>query len=394
MTDSNTAAEAAAQTSTGAPTPQGDIDLIDLTLPLASHWRSLILVPVAAVLLAYAATYLVKPLYTAGTTFLPPQQQQSMAASALSSLGALAGISSGASKSPAEQFVALMNSVTVQDRLIDRYKLMALYDEPLRFKAREALAKRSAFDIGKKDGLISIAVQDTDPQRAAAIANDYVAELRRMTATLAISEAQQRRVFFEGRMAQAKDKLVAAQTTLQESGFSLGALRSEPKAAAEAYASLRAQLTTAQIRLQMLRSSMAESSPELMQVKAAVTTLQEKINALEANAAPDDTRQGDYVSKYREFKYEETLFEQMARQYEIARVDEAREGALIQVVDAATPPERRSSPKRVMIALGVGLATFLLYAVALVVRGRWRASLEDERFAARVAVLRSALRRH
>jgi uncharacterized protein involved in exopolysaccharide biosynthesis len=377
-----------------APAPAApEVDMIDLAYPLAARWRSLILVPIAATAIAYGGTWLIKPMYTATTTFLPPQQQSSMAASALSSLGALAGLGGAAVKSPAEQYVSLMQSVGVSDRMIDRYKLMSLYDVRYREEARKKLAKRSTFSIGKKDGLITVDVEDTDPNRAAQMANDYVEELRRMNSRLAISEAQQRRMFFEAQMQEVKGKLVLAQQALQESGFTLGALKAEPRAAAESYASLRAQLTTAQVKLEMLRASLSDTNPEVIQQKTLVQALQDKTDALEASVAPDASKQGDYVGKYREFKYEETLFEQMARQYEIARVDEAREGALIQVVDPAQPPERRSSPKRTLIALGVGVVVGLLYAVGLVVRDRWRASLGDERFAARVEGLRAVTRR-
>lgn len=368
-------------------------DAIDLLMPIASHWRSVLAAPVLAALLACGATWLVRPIYTAGTTFLPPQQQQSSAASALSSLGALAGLAGGAAKSSAEQFVSLMQSVGVADRLIDRYKLIPAYDVRYRDQARRELAKRSSFKVGKKDGLITIEVDDTDPKQAAAIANDYVTELRRMTSELAISEAQQRRVFFERQMQQTRERLVAAQIALQDSGFNLGALKSEPKAAAETYAGLRAQLTTAEVKLQMMRSTLSETNLDVVQQRAIVQSLKVKTDALEASVAPDGTQQSNYVGKYRDFKYEETLFEQMSRQYELARIDEAREGALIQVVDAAQPPERKSRPNRLSIALLVGLLVAVLHPILLIVRDRYRAALRDGRTAERLHRLRESMRR-
>jgi uncharacterized protein involved in exopolysaccharide biosynthesis len=372
---------------------KADVDMIDIAYPLATSWRSLILVPAAATLLVYGATFLLKPLYTGSTTFLPPQQQGNLAASALSSLGALGAIAGASIKSPAEQYVSLMQSTGIADHMIDRFHLMSQYDARYREDARKKLAKLTSISVGKKDGLITVEVEDIDPKRAAAMANSYVDELRLLTSHLAVSEAQQRRAFFENQMQLTKDKLVAAQQAMQESGFTLGALKAEPRAAAESYANLRAQLTTAEVKLEMMRSSLAETNAEVVQQKAVVQSLQAKTDALEASIAPDNSKESDYVGKYREFKYQETLFEQMARQYEIARVDEAREGALIQVVDPAQPPERRSSPKRTMIALGAGMATALLYAMWLVLRDRFRSSLGDERFAGRVARLHAATRR-
>jgi len=360
-------------------------------LPLAARWRSVLLVPAAAAVLGYGATYLVRPIFTAHAMFLPPQQQQSGAAAALSSLGALAGLAgNAAARSPAEQFVSLMQSDRVTDRLIDRYKLIERYDERYRIEARKELARRSNFVVGKKDGLITVQVEDEDPKTAAALANNYVSELRVVTSQLAISEAQQRRVFFQTQLEQVKDKLVAAQTSLQASGFNPGAINAEPRAAAETYASLRAQLTTAQVKLQALRSTLADTNGEVLRQRALVEALQAKTDEQEAAAAPTDSRQADYIGKYREFKYQETLFDQMARQYELARVDEAREGALIQVVDAAQPPERKSRPKRVLIGLGAGFAVGLLYALWLVGRARWQAALADEAFARQVAAMRTA----
>ncbi|HEY8974037.1 MAG TPA: Wzz/FepE/Etk N-terminal domain-containing protein [Burkholderiaceae bacterium] len=395
MTDPHLGAAPAADPAAAAPAPAAPrrADIVDLLLPLTSRWRSLLVVPVVAALLAAGATFLVKPTYSSSVTFLPPQQQNT-AASALSSLGALAGISTGSGKSSADQMVSLMTSIDATDRLIDKYHLLEVYDKRWREQARIELGKHSDFRIGKKDGLITVSVEDTDRARAAAMANDYVAELRRMTSALAVSEAQQRRMFFEAQLKQTKDRLVAAQLALGQSGFDIGALKSEPKAAAETYANLRAQLTTAQVKLQMLRSSRSETNVEVLQQKAVVDELQQKTDALEASTKPDASNQPDYVGKYREFRYQETLFDQMARQYELARIDEAKEGALIQVVDPARPAERKSGPRRLRIAIEAGVAALLLFALGLVVRDRWRMAAGDPHVAQRLRVLRDSLRRH
>jgi len=394
MTDMHTGAGRAAEPplATPAPVAQRKADFVDLLLPLTSNWRSLLGVPLAAGAFAAAASFLVSPTYTSSVTFLPPQQQNT-AASALSSLGALAGISTGSGKTSADQMVSLMQSVDATDHLIDKYHLLAVYDKRWREQARTELDKHSAFRIGKKDGLITVSVEDADRARAAAIANDYVAELRRMTSVLAVSEAQQRRMFFEAQLQQTKERLVAAQLALGESGFDNSALKSEPKAAAETYANLRAQLTTAQVKLQLLRSSRSESNIDVMQQKAVVKELQDKTDALEATSQPDAANQSDYVGKYREFKYQETLFDQMARQYELARIDEAKEGALIQIVDAAKPPERQSGPRRLRIAMETSILAFVLYALGLVVRDRWNAAATNPQVAQRLRVLRDSLGR-
>ncbi|MBN8507191.1 MAG: lipopolysaccharide biosynthesis protein [Burkholderiales bacterium] len=369
------------------------IDLLELMLPLLESWKLWLFGSIAAGLVALGVAFIVPPIFTARTSLLPPQQQQSAMASALSSLGGLAGLTglSGAVKSPADQYVALMQSVTVQDRLIDQFDLMRVYGEKLRFDARRTLETNTRVSVGKKDGLLVVEVDDESPQRAADLANAYVEELRRLTSTLAVSEAQQRRAFFEKELKAARDQLAAAQKVLQASGFDVAALRAEPRAAAENYARLKAQITAAEVRAQVLRGTLAEGSPELRQQLDQLAALRTQLARLER--AADGAAATDYVSAYREFKYREALFELFARQYELARVDESREGALIQVVDAALPPERKSRPKRAVIALLATFGAFLLLGIAILIRHHWREAARDPARSPQLARLRAAIGR-
>lgn len=357
------------------PTDQDEVHA--LLAPLLSGWRTLAASTVIAGALALGATYIIPPTFTAQTSFLPPQQQQSSAASTLASLGALASLagSSGAIKSPAEQYIALMQSVTVTDRLIDQFKLMDVYAAKLRSVARKRLSDNVRILAGKKDGLIYVEVDDVDPQRASDIANRYVEELRSMTATLTLTEAQQRRGFFETQLKQTRDRLTAAQQSLQSSGFSAGDLRSEPRAAAEAYARLKAEQTSAEIRLRALRSSLADNAPEVVRARAMLSGLGSQIAKLEEASADRPQQQNGYVSKYRDYKYEEALFDIFARQYELAKTDESREGALIQVIDPAMPPDRRSKPRRGVTALGGAMAGLFISIIAIVVISRRKTRL-------------------
>ena len=354
---------------------EGDegMDLFELLSLFAKHVKLLLAGPVLAGGVAFGVASLLTPTFTATTTFLPPQQQQSTAASALASLGQLAALAgaAGVTRAPADQYVALMQSATVSDRIVERFGLMQEYDVKLRMHARKALSGNVRITVGKKDGLIVVEVDDKSPQRAADIANQFVDELRYMTSTIAVSEAQQRRVFFEHQLVQTKDKLTAAQQALQASGFGEGAIRAEPRAAAEGYARLRAEVTAAEVRLQTMRGSFAEDTPEIRLQQATLSALRGQLARLEQSGAGRGDSQ-DYVSKYREFKYQEALFELFSRQYELARVDESREGALIQVVDKATVPEWKSKPKRALIAIGAALATALLLVVFVLARESWR----------------------
>jgi uncharacterized protein involved in exopolysaccharide biosynthesis len=385
-------AEDAKKNAPGSPGQDG-VSLVDLVLPLIESWKLWVFGSLAVGVLALGASWLMTPTFTARTSLLPPQMQQSGMASALASLGGLAGLAGTAAgmRNPADQFVALMQSVTATDRLIDQFQLLQVYEAKYRFEARRALEQYTRITVGKKDGLISVEVDDESPQRAADMANAYVEELRRMTSVLAVSEAQQRRVFFEKELKEARDQLGKAQQELQASGFNVGALRAEPKAAAESYARLKAEITAAEVRMQVLRGTMADSSPEVQRQLAQLSALRAQLARLEQAA---DVNVGpDYLSKYREFKYRETLFDLFARQYEIARVDESREGALIQVVDVATPPEYKSKPKRLFIAVAATLLSLLLLGMFIVVRHFWRESAVDPDAAEKVARVRAAFGR-
>jgi uncharacterized protein involved in exopolysaccharide biosynthesis len=383
---------------TNAPAPEGfqdeddaGIDLLDLALPLLQHWKLLVAAPLLAGVVALGGTYLIQPSFTSRTVFLPPQQHQSAAASALASLGALSGLAGAAAgvKSPADQYVALLQSVTVADRLVDEFKLMQVYESKFRFQARKALAENARVTLGKKDGLITVEVDDVDPQRAADMANRHVDELRRLTSGLALTEAQQRRAFFEGQLKKTRDDLTTAQQALQASGFNPGALKAEPRAAAEAYARLKAEVTAAEVRLQTLRRNLSDTTPEVAQAVTMLAALRAELAKAEASTDPSGSQ--DFISKFREFKYQETLFELFSRQYELARLDESREGALIQVVDVAKPAEHKSKPKRAITALATTLAAGLLLSAFVIVRHFWRQSAARPERAAKLAQLRAAL---
>jgi uncharacterized protein involved in exopolysaccharide biosynthesis len=366
------------------------IDLIAILTVWGRNKAILLGVPILVGAVTLAATFLIKPVYTARTVFLPPQQQQSAAASAMASLGAITSLAGlgGSTKTPGDQYVALMQTANVEDRIVDRFKLMELYDVKYRFQARRQLRTNAKILLGKKDGLITVEVDSTDPRLAADIANQYVAELRRLTSDLALTEAQQRRSFFEAELSKTKDKLAAAQESLQASGFTAGALRAEPKAAAEGYARVKAELTAAEIRLQALRQTLTDASAEVQKQSSVVASLTAEVHRLESQAAPaSDT---GYLGKYREYKYQEALFEIYAKQFELARLDESRDGGAMQIVDVATVPEYKSKPGRLTWGMVAGFLTFALLAIFLPLRASWRSALEEPSSALRLRALSDA----
>ena len=312
------------------------------------------------------------PTFTARTTLLPPAQQQSLASAALGSLGALGSLAAapGVLKNPADQYAGLLLSVTVTDRMIDAFDLMSVYAVNFREDARRGLGQRTLVSIGRRDGLMTIEVEDRDRARAAAMANRYVAELRRLSNELALTEAQQRRRFFESQLDATRKKLEQAQAGLQASGLSQGVLRAEPKAAAENYARLRAEAEASAVRLRMLRVSLADAAPEVQQQLGMLAALRERLAQAELNT--DSGGSTSYLSVFREFKYQESLFDLLSRQFEMARVDEARDGTLLQVVDAAQPPERRSRPRRTELVAMTAAVSLVLLVLIVLARLAWR----------------------
>lgn len=344
------------------------VSLGELAGMLASRWRLLVAAPLLVGAAALGASYLIPPTYTARTVFLPPQQAQSAAASALASLGALSGLAGMSTKTTADQYVSLMQSVNVQDRLVDRFKLMQEYEAKYRFAARRALSENVRIILGKKDGLITVEADSKNPQLAADIANAHVEELQRLTGELALTEAQQRRVFFERELGKTRTQLAQAQLELQQSGFNAGALKTEPKAAAENYARIKAEATAAEVKLQTLRRSLADATPEVQQQQALLNALRVQLDKLEASNRTDSANSTGYIGRYRDYKYQEALFELFSKQYELARLDESRDNGIIQVIDKASLPEYKSKPKRSLIAIGATLMALVLLAAGIVFR--------------------------
>jgi uncharacterized protein involved in exopolysaccharide biosynthesis len=370
-----------------------EISILDLLVVAAENLRLLIFGPLLAGLIALGYAYTITPTFTARTSFLPPEKQQSVATAALAQLGPLAGAAALASglKNPADQFVSLLKSVTVADSLIDRFKLMELYETAFRQNARKALGGNTKISAGK-DGLIVVVVDDISPQRAADIANAYVSELQSLMGRLALTEAQKRRVFFEDQLERTKTRLTAAEQALGAIGISASAINAEPEAAVAAVARLQAQVTAQEVRLAAMRSYLTESAPQFQQAQIELRALRAQLGK-SAAGNPTATSAGGYIEKYRDFKYQETLFKLFVQQFELAKIDEAREGAVIQVVDVAFPPEHKSKPSKAKIAVLTTLATGLLLLMWVFVRNAIDNSAAHPEGAGKLAAIRGGVLR-
>lgn len=351
-------------------------DVHHIVRAVLAAWRLIVAVTLVSGAIAYGITLVLPPVFTARTSFIPPQPQSAPSA-ALASLATLQSLTGAAgARNLIEQQVSLLRSTSIADRIIERFDLMKVYEENFRVDARRKLSDNVRVTPGRRDGMIYLEVDDEDPRRAAEMASAFVDELGTLTSRLALTEAQQRRAFFETQVRTTRENLDAAQRRLQAIGFGPGALNAEPRASAEAFARLQAQVTASEVRVRAMRLSLTDEAPELQREMAVLNGLKEQRRALEsADASRSDDR---YVSAFREFKYHEALLEVLARQYEISRIDESREGTGLQVVDTATRPEKRSWPKRTMTAVVVALIAFLLVTALIALRASRTRPAEPE----------------
>jgi uncharacterized protein involved in exopolysaccharide biosynthesis len=265
-------------------------------------------------------------------------------------------------------YVAMFKSRIVEDAMIDRYGLMQEYHKKYRSDARKKFEHYSIVDGSGKDGLIHISVDDHDPQRAADLANGYVDQFRNLSEHLAITEAGQRRLFFEKQLQQANQSLADAEESLKETEQKTGliAIDAQTRALIESAASLRAQVAAKEVQIQGMQTYATGENAQLVEAQQELDTLRTQLARL---GGGNDNSGGiivpkgqmteagvEYVRKLRDVKYYETIFDILARQFELAKLDEAKEGAIVQVVDPATVPDKRSFPKRTIIVI---LATFV-----------------------------------
>jgi uncharacterized protein involved in exopolysaccharide biosynthesis len=348
----------------------GEIHIVEVMRLLVSKARLVIGGSLLAGVVAVGLSFLITPTFTAATVILPPAQSSSSTGLAMlagqlgGALGGLAGAAASI-KNPADQYVSMLKSRNVADRLIERFNLKSAYDRELMVETRDELTERTRIVAGMKDGLITIEVDDNDPTRAAAIANAYSDELRRLTMDFAIGEASQRRAFFEAQLKQVREALTVAERDLGTSGITDEALKAAPDAAITGMARLHAKITAQEVTIQSLSGFVTEDHPDLRVARAELAALKSQETRMHGPTTPDGPSSG-YMSKYREFKYNLALFEIIAQQYELARLDEARESKSIQVIDIATAPERKSRPKRGLIGVVVTILTSICIAGVVV----------------------------
>lgn len=367
---------AALPPSSDAAKRERQFGVLDVLIVMAKYKKLIICLPIVAAIASAAISFVLPNIYKASTKLLPPQQSQSGAAALLSQLGGAAGALAGSSlKNPNDLYIGMLKSRTIGDKLIAKFDLQNVYDEETMEKTRLTLENNTVIAAGK-DGLITIDVEDNDKKRATQLANTYVAELVSLTKILAVTEASQRRVFFERQLEQSKDNLAKAEMALKGALDTHGVISvdADSRAIVETVGRLRAKISAKDIEISAMKAFVTTSNPDYKRVQEELISLRSELSKLE-NGRPDLESDGhpdvsgstkqvglENIKILRDVKYYQMLYELLAKQYEVARLDEAKDTAIIQVLDPAIEPERKFKPKRSVLIL---ISTMLAFFVAV-----------------------------
>ena len=404
----------------GTPEDDDSVNLLDLALLLAARKRFILRFSFIAAVLTAILVLIMPVTFTATTSILPPRQEESSALALLGQLGGLASLAGGGGggaagalglKNPDDLYVGLLQSEGVMNGVIRRFDLMKVYKAKRMVDARKRLKGETKI-VSEKSSLINISVEDHDAKRAAAMANAYVDELHILMSHLAVTSAAQRRVFFEQQVDQEKEKLADAEVAMEKTEMKTGII--EPQGQAQAVIvtimQLRAQIAAREVELESLRTSATDQNPEVITLQSQIAGLRTQLADFEKGHPQSAEMAGDvltptsevpaasleYLRRMRDVRYQETLFEFMVRQYEMARVDEAKQGQMIQVVDPASVPERRSWPPRTVLTLLAFMLAGIIASSWVILQAALRTRMENPEEARKILQLRELLqiRRH
>jgi len=355
------------------------VNLLDYVAVLLKQRRLIAGITVAATILSIIIVLLLPSIYTAKAMILPMEDDKGVMGAMLGQLGGLAGIAGAGLGGPtkAELYMTMLKSETVKDPLIDRFKLLEVYKAKFRVDAYTALDRNVMITTGKKDGVISIAVNDKNPQRAAEMANAYVEELGRLAVRLNMIAAGNNRVYLEERLASAHAELARAEDALKsfQAQNKAVSVTDQAKATIEGVAQLRAQLAVQEVQQATLRRQFTESSQEVKTATATVANLRAQIGELEGMGGGSSSIPSvgnmpqlgqEYLRLMRDFKIQETLVELLTKQYEVTKLSEVKDVSPFQVLQVAKVPEKKSKPVRskivaiTFILALVGTCTFIL----------------------------------
>ena len=385
---------------------------LDLLIILAKRRRFILTVTLGIAVITAIITLLLPKRYTAATSILPPQQSANGAAllSQLAGVGgggfsALAG-SAFSMRSQIDVYVAMFRSRTVEDAMIRRFNLMKTYRVKRMSDARKVFENRSTAVAGLKDGVIRITVDGPTPDEAAAMATAYVEEFRKLAAHVATSEAGQRRMFFDRQLEEAKDNLSNAEQDLKKTELTTGLIQpdSQSRAMIESAAAIQGEITAKTVQMQAISSFATEDNPQMVVLKNQLSALRAQLSRLTGSTGNESdlfVPKGkvpeaalDYIRKYREVKYREVVFQAIASQDQLARLDEAKQGTEFQIIDPATPPDKRSFPQRTILVILFTLLAFIFACFAALIQAKLEVLRADPEDGPKLSALQAAWRKH
>lgn len=374
---------------------------------LWNHRRLLTRVAAISLVFSVAIAFAIPKRYKAGARIMPPEQQgigpMMLAALAghgggLGALGALAGdMFSG--HSATALFTGLLQSGTISGHIIDRFNLMHVYHKRYHIDAAKRLARNTTITEDKKSGILTIEVQDTDPIRARDITQAYLEELNKLVAQTTTSAAHRERLFIEKRLASVQQELEHAQTDLSEFSSKNTAIdiKEQTRALVDTGARLQGELLVQQSGLQSLKQIYGDSNLRVRESEARIGTLQRELTDMAGSSSPvagqevsaKDTNDlyprlrqlprlaVPYADLYRRVKVQETVYELLTQQYELTRIEEAKDIPVVSVIDAPGVPEKKFFPPRLLLALTLTLLAVGIAAFAILARTAWTEQAPD-----------------
>ena len=355
------------------------INLLDYLAVIVKYRRMVALTTSAAFVISIVISLLLPKVYSSTARILAPQQESGLA-SLMGQAGAgtlTTGDLLGKSTS-ADMYAGILRSEAVKDAVIDRFNLMKVYRQKYRIDTYKEIDNKSTIVTGKRDGIVSITVQDKDPARAAEMANGFVDELGRIVAALNVSGAGQSRIFLEGRLALVKADLARAEEALRSFSMKNKAIQvsEQAKLTIEGIARLKAQLAAQEVNLATYQNYLTDSSQEIKNAKAGISSLKSQIARLEGTDSTGailpvgsvPTLVQEYTQLMREYKTQESLLDLLTKQYEMYKLSEAKNFPSIQIIQKARVSDKKSKPKRVRIVLASTFAAFFASLLAAFVR--------------------------
>ena len=365
-----------------------EINLLELLRVVVRNLPLIAKITGTVALLSIVVSLTMKNIYTAKATLLPPQKDSGGGAAALlaSMGGGLAGLAGGLGGGSADLYLGILKSRTVTDAVIKRLNLQTEFKSKNADDTRKMLEGLVKFQAAK-DGIISITADYTDPVKAAQLANTFVDELQNKSLSLNLSKASTERSFLEKRLIVVKQDLKTAEDEMKSFQEKNKTIKADSQAAAaiEGIARVRADMVSKEVQLAALRNSMTDASPEVSSLLAAIAGLRRQLNSMSGTGmsgvipsvgnAP--TIEMEYIRRLRELKTQEALFEQLTKQFELAKINEARDSSSIQVLDEAVAPLRKSKPKRALIVI-LATVTAFFCSIFLVFIKEYLAKLSPE----------------